>query len=35
MLKLMEYLNIPSPKLLLYDDSGTINKTPYFFHDLY
>ncbi len=31
MLKLMEYLNIPSPKLLLYDDSGTINKTPYFF----
>lgn len=31
MLKLMECLNIPSPKLLLYDDSGTINKTPYFF----
>ena len=31
MLKLMERLNIPSPKLLLYDDSKTINKTPYFF----
>ena len=31
MLKLMEKVNIPSPKLLYYDDSLTLCNSPYFF----